>query len=112
MLTIGKINKCWLCSRGLGIFFEFNLKKKIRKLCAKCAGLIIKVEQAEIKRTMKKPLKMLTFEEMEKDAMEAALIQGLNITDSAKALGITRATMYAKMEKYGITDRASTTGND
>jgi DNA-binding NtrC family response regulator len=44
-----------------------------------------------------------TLEEMEKDALELALVNhGGNIVQAAKTLGITRQTLYNKMKKYGL----------
>ena len=45
---------------------------------------------------------LLSIKEAERDAIEAVFVQGLNITDSASALGVTRATLYNKMKEYGI----------
>jgi transcriptional regulator of acetoin/glycerol metabolism len=44
-----------------------------------------------------------TLEHLEKEAMINALnTHGGNIVHAAKALGITRQTLYNKMKKYGI----------
>jgi transcriptional regulator of acetoin/glycerol metabolism len=44
-----------------------------------------------------------TLEDIEKDAMINALnTHGGNIVHAARALGITRQTLYNKMKKYGI----------
>lgn len=49
------------------------------------------------------PSTMRTLDDMEKDAIQHALNQyGGNIVQAAKALGITRQTLYNKMKKYGI----------
>jgi DNA-binding NtrC family response regulator len=43
------------------------------------------------------------LEDMEKDALELALVShGGNIVQAAKTLGITRQTLYNKMKKYGL----------
>lgn len=45
----------------------------------------------------------VTLDEMEKQLIEKTLIEsGNNIARSAETLGITRATLYRKMEKHGI----------
>lgn len=47
--------------------------------------------------------KELTLEEMEKQAITAALKKHrYNISHCAKALGLTRAALYRRMEKYGL----------
>ncbi len=51
----------------------------------------------------KKPGEAITLDEMEKKTIKVAMEnnQG-NMTKAASELGITRATLYRKMEKYGI----------
>ena len=114
MLTITQ--RCWLCKIPAEITFGYVYKYLERKICDKCYTLLFKVEQAESLRAVVHSIEnpvFLTLKEIERDAIEAALMQGLNITDSAKALGITRATMYAKMREYDITrDGSSVPGDD
>jgi DNA-binding NtrC family response regulator len=46
---------------------------------------------------------MLNLDEMEKDAIEKALRKhGFNISRTAAELGLTRASLYRRMEKHGI----------
>ena len=49
---------------------------------------------------------IIPLDEIEKQALVNALrITGNNIQQTAKALGINRATVYRKLEKYGLTDK-------
>jgi len=46
---------------------------------------------------------ILNLDEMEKDAIEKALLKhGFNISRAASELGLTRASLYRRMEKHGI----------
>jgi len=46
---------------------------------------------------------ILNLDEMEKDAIEKALLKhGFNISRTASELGLTRASLYRRMEKHGI----------
>ncbi len=46
---------------------------------------------------------MLNLDEMEKDAIEKTLLKhGFNISRTAAELGLTRASLYRRMEKHGI----------
>jgi len=46
---------------------------------------------------------LLNLDEMEKDAIEKALLKhGFNISRAAAELGLTRASLYRRMEKHGI----------
>jgi len=48
-------------------------------------------------------IEILPLEEVEKQALARALkATGNNIRQTAKVLGINRATVYRKMEKYGL----------
>ena len=47
--------------------------------------------------------KVLTLEQVEKETIERALRKhGFNISHAAKELGLTRASLYRRMEKHGI----------
>ena len=46
---------------------------------------------------------MLNLEQVEKETIERALHKhGFNISHAAKELGLTRASLYRRMEKHGI----------
>ena len=46
-----------------------------------------------------------TLEDIERQAIAAALARfGGNISQSAFAIGVSRPTLYRKMDKYGLTD--------
>ncbi|HYW95569.1 MAG TPA: sigma 54-interacting transcriptional regulator, partial [Bacteroidales bacterium] len=49
------------------------------------------------------PLQPLTLEELEKKAIAEAIKRNLgNLSDTADELGISRPTLYRKMQKYGV----------
>jgi transcriptional regulator of acetoin/glycerol metabolism len=46
---------------------------------------------------------VLNLEQMEKEAIHQALRKhGFNISHAAKELGLTRASLYRRMEKHGL----------
>jgi DNA-binding NtrC family response regulator len=48
-------------------------------------------------------LPIRSLDEVEKEAIEVALSQtSMNVSQAARALGITRVTLYKKMKKYGL----------
>jgi transcriptional regulator of acetoin/glycerol metabolism len=48
-------------------------------------------------------LDQLTLEEVEKLLVQKALARaGGNVTDAAKALGLSRSAMYRRLERYGL----------
>lgn len=96
---------CNLCDNEAGVLFEITLKRRVKSLwiCHKCYSIIWIVKERGIKQLIKElPFHMPTLAEAERDTIEAVLLQGLNVTDSARALGTTRATLYTKMKEYGI----------
>jgi two-component system NtrC family response regulator len=59
---------------------------------------------AEPKQLTGSPLGRMTLDEMEKQSILQALDQfGGNLSHVAAALGISRAALYRRLEKYGIT---------
>ena len=60
--------------------------------------------QAPIPQNKSLPVGEMTLEEVEQAMIEKALIMtDNNISQTAKALGISRAALYRRMEKFGIT---------
>jgi transcriptional regulator of acetoin/glycerol metabolism len=46
---------------------------------------------------------VLNLDQMEKEAIHRALCKhGFNISHAAKELGLTRASLYRRMEKHGL----------
>ncbi len=62
------------------------------------------MQPSEKKKATSLPVGDMTLDEIEKEMVSAALIrhQG-HITKTAAALGISRAALYRKLEKHGIT---------
>jgi len=49
------------------------------------------------------PTEVLTLSELERRACEDAIVRfGGNVAYAARALGVARGTLYAKLKRYGI----------
>ena len=54
-------------------------------------------------RTPAAPTEILTLSELERRACEDAIVRfGGNVAYAARALGVARGTLYAKLKRYGI----------
>ena len=62
----------------------------------------IQIEQSKAGAPASGMLKSVSETEEERLVREAVERTGGNISAAAKALGISRPTMYAKMKKYGL----------
>ncbi len=108
MLTIGKKRKmrsaCSACDSKADVLFECKYATGTRSwwLCSRCFGIIIRVKEHNTKLKLKEPRSVITLKQAEKEAIEAVQLHNMTITDSATTLGITRATMYAKLKEHGL----------
>ena len=58
---------------------------------------------AAVPETVRAEQTVLKLDEMEKNMIQAALNKhGFNISHTAKELGLTRASLYRRMEKHGL----------
>jgi transcriptional regulator with PAS, ATPase and Fis domain len=89
-----------------------ELENEIRRLAVLSAGSVITqqdiVEQGELFEKITRideEESGLTMEEMEKRQIQRALLENKgNRGDAARSLGISRATIFRKMRRFGLTD--------
>jgi len=89
-----------------------ELENEIRRLAVLSSGSVITqqdiVEQGELFEKITRideEESGLTMEEMEKKQIQRALLENKgNRADAARALGISRATIFRKMRRFGLTD--------
>jgi len=92
-------NQCQLCKGKTYTIFEYALLD----LCPACCNQLVRKEcEKAIRATPAPPKSRETLKRAEYYAIVDVMRIGMNITDSAAALGITRATMYAKLREHGI----------
>lgn len=73
------------------------------RLIEKIVAAIEKQRKSANASTEEESVEQLTLEELETKRLEAVLKQtGRNVTKSAEILGISRRTLYNKIEKYGL----------
>lgn len=74
------------------------------QLSHESAGSVVVEQKRPVEtKTASLTVQQLNLEELEKQAVRQALQQHLyNISHAAKALGVTRAALYRRMEKYGL----------
>ena len=74
-----------------------------RELIEKIVAAIDKQRKLANELLEEECVTQLTLEELEKERLESVLKQtGRNVTKSAEILGISRRTLYNKIEKYGL----------
>ena len=69
---------------------------------------VVAAMEPEARRDPAADLGHLTLDEMEKAMIENSLrVHAGNVSRVAEALGLSRAALYRRFEKYGITTRSS-----
>ena len=107
---VAGVTTCHLCDRLLGVVWEYN----ILMLCYECAGKAAIAANYKRIRSLPTPpassidyvkkveQDCLTMEQAEKLTVLNVMQLGLSKTDAAERLGITRATLYAKIRQHDI----------
>lgn len=101
---------CQLCQGPMRTIFEWNGLD----LCSACCIKQVRVRGYKRLRDIPPPpSSCITLKKAEFYAVKQVMDMGMTVTDSASALGTTRATLYAKLKEYGIEPkRASPKGHD
>lgn len=89
---------CQLCGTKTFTLMEYNHLE----LCVPCCNGFIKEDTEKKIRASPIPKSYSTLKESEYFTICEVLRRGMNITDSAAALGVTRATLYSKIKEHGI----------
>ena len=81
-----------------------ELQHAIERAVILSSGFTLSPEDFVLKPTAKKQKELnLNLEQLEMNAVEHALLQAEgNMNQAAELLGISRFTLYRKMEKYGL----------
>ena len=84
------------------------LRHAIERAVILCSGDVIESDDLQLQQhfetasTERQPV-ALNLDQVEKETIAAALRRhGFNISHAAKELGLTRASLYRRMEKHGL----------
>lgn len=94
---------CGFCKKKNGFRFGLEHKQKHYELCESCMSRVVRAKEAVLRQRQAGPVPLQTLKDAERDVIGLHLARHKgNIVHTARALNITRSTLYSKIKELGI----------